>query len=337
MSSHTGIKQIAAIAGVSTTTVSRAINNPDKLKPETLRKVLQALEDHGYVHNAAAADLVRKKTTVIGVLIPNAKTPLFASTLLGIQDYLQEKGYSILVGNSKYDDKTENRLLRQFHERQVAGIIRADFGHNRAKFEDWLRTSDIPCVIILEKLHNSELSYVGFDNHKAALGITNYLLSMNHKRIGLLIGPFSRTERIRKRLDGYRAGLMAAGLEIDPELIIETEISLSNGANAFNELLSRPNPPTAIFAAADYLALGALRAAHDRGLKVPQDVSIAGFGDIDVAAYSNPPLTTVRVPGYECAYLASEILLKLINKEEKKKYQYVLDTDLIIRSSCKAI
>lgn len=337
MSNQTGIKQIAEIAGVSVTTVSRAINAPSKLKLETRRKVLQALEDHGYVYNAAAADLVRKKSTVIGVLIPNAKTPLFASTLLGIQDYLQGVGYSMLVGNSKYDEKIESSLLKQFHERQVSGIIRVDLSYDRKKFEDWLKSADIPCVIMLEKLQDSELNYVGFDNQKAALAMTNYLLSLNHKRIGLLIGPYSRTERVRKRLDGYIVGLKTAGLEVDHNLIIETEISLSNGAHAFNELLSKDDPPTAIFAAADYLALGALRAAHEKGFNVPQDISIAGFGDIDVAAYSNPPLTTVRVPGYECAYLASEVLLRLINKEEKKKYQYCLDTDLIIRSSCQAI
>jgi LacI family repressor for deo operon, udp, cdd, tsx, nupC, and nupG len=337
MSNHTGIKQIAEIVGVSVTTVSRALNDPKKLKPETRRKVLQAFEDYGYVYNAAAADLVRQKSTVIGVLIPNATTPLFASTLLGIQDYLQEVGYSMLVGSSKYDDTIENRLLQQFHERQVSGIIRVGFGYNRARFEDWLKSAEIPCVIMLEKLHDSEMNYVGFDNHKAALAMTNYLTSLNHKRIGLLIGPYSRTERVKKRLEGYRAGLKAAGLEVDPEIIIETEISLSNGANAFNELYSRENPPTAIFAAADYLALGALRAAHEKGLVVPQDISIAGFGDIDVAAYSNPPLTTVRVPGYQCAYLATEVLLKLINKERNRKYHYCLDTDLIIRSSCEAI
>ncbi len=337
MSNQIGIKQIAEIAGVSVTTVSRAINNPGKLKLETRRKVLQALEDHGYVYNAAAADLVRKRSTVIGVLIPNAKIPLFASALLGIQDYLQGVGYSMLVGNSKYDEKIESSLLKQFHERQVSGIIGVDLSNDRGKFEKWLKSADIPCVIMLEKLQDSELNYVGFDNQKAAMAMTNYLLSLNHKRIGFLIGPYSKTERIRKRLDGYLAGLKAAGLEVDPSIIIETEISLSNGVHAFNELLSRDDPPTAIFAAADYLALGALRAAHEKGLRVPQDISIAGFGDLDVAAYSTPPLTTVRVPGYECAYLASEILLRLINKEEKRHYQYCLDTDLIIRSSCQAI
>jgi DNA-binding LacI/PurR family transcriptional regulator len=299
--------------------------------------VLGALEDYGYVYNAAAADLVRKKSTVIGVLVPNAQTPLFASTILGIQDYLQGVGYSMLVGNSKYDEKRESSLLKQFHERQVSGIIRVGFSYDRVKFEDWLQSANIPCVIILEKLQDTELNYVGFDNKKAALAVTNYLLSLNHKRIGLLIGPYSRTERVRKRLDGYLAGLKTAGLQVDPRLIIETEISLSNGVHAFNELLSQEDPPTAIFAASDYLALGALRAAHERGLSVPQNISIAGFGDIDVAAYSTPPLTTVRVPGYDCAYLASEVLLRLINKEEKKHYQYCLDTDLIIRSSCQAI
>lgn len=337
MPNHAGMKQIADTVGVSVATVSRAINNPEKLKAETLWKIQQAFEKQGYTYNAAAADLVRRKSTVIGVLIPNAKTPLFASTLLGIQDYLQKTDYSIIVGNSKYDDKIESELLVRFQQRQIAGIIRAGLGYNAAMFEKWLKSVDIPCVIMLEKLENSKLSYVGFDNFQAAFAMTNYLLSLRHSRIGLIIGPFSRTDRVNKRFQGYRAAIEAAGLSFDPSIVIETEIDLSSGAYALRELLSRPDPPTAVFAAADYLALGALRTAYDKGLKVPDDISIAGFGDIDVAAYYNPPLTTVRVPGYQCAYKATEVLLKLINEGEGALYQHCLDTDLIIRSTCKAV
>jgi DNA-binding LacI/PurR family transcriptional regulator len=190
---------------------------------------------------------------------------------------------------------------------------------------------------MLERLENSKLNYVGFDNHQAAYAMTNYLLSLRHRRIGLIIGPCTQAERVQKRFNGYRAAIEAAGLDFDPHIIIEKEIGLSNGSDALQELLSRPDPPTAVFAASDYLALGALRAAHDKGLKVPEDISIAGFGDIDVAAYSNPPLTSVRVPGYQCAYKATEVLLKLINGKEENQHQICLDTDLIIRSTCSAI
>ena len=337
MANQAGMKQIADLVGVSVATVSRAINNPEKVKPETLDKIQKAFKNQRYIYNAAAADLVRQKSTVIGVLIPNAKTPLFSSTLLGIQDCLQRTGYSMIVGNSKYDDEIESELLMQFHQRKIAGIIRTGFGFNGERFSRWLKGADIPCVIMLEKLEKSDLSYVGFDNYQAALAMTNYLLSLRHGRIGLIIGPFSQIERINKRFQGYCAALEAAGLTFDPSIVIETEIDLSNGANAFQELLARPDPPTAIFAAADYLALGTLRAAHEMGLNVPNDISIAGFGDIEVAAYANPPLTTVRVPGYQCAYKATEVLLKQINEGGQAPYQYCLDTDLIIRSTCKAL
>jgi DNA-binding LacI/PurR family transcriptional regulator len=204
-------------------------------------------------------------------------------------------------------------------------------------FEQWLKSAGIPCVIMLEKLENSRLNYVGFDNYQAAFAMTNYLLSLRHKNIGLIIGPFSQTERVNQRFRGYRDALEAAGQTFNPQIVIETEVGLSNGAEALRDLLSRPEPPTAVFAAADYLALGALRAAHEKGLNVPEDISIAGFGDIDVAAYSNPPLTTVRVPGYQCAYKATEVLLKLINEGGQKVHQQCLDTDLILRSTCKAV
>ena len=337
MANQAGMKQIADRVGVSVATVSRAINSPEKVKAETLERIKQAFEDHGYTYNAAAADLVRKQSTVIGVLVPNAKTPLFSSTLLGILDCLQGTGYSMIVGNSKYDENIENELLVQFHQRQIAGIIRAGFEFNAARFSKWLKVADIPCVIMLEKLENSGFNFVGFDNYQAAQAMTNYLLSLRHSRIGLIIGPFSRIERVHKRFQGYCAALKAAGLPLDPSIVIETEIDLSSGANAIQELLSRPDPPTAIFAAADYLALGALRAAHELGLNVPDDISIAGFGDIEVAAYSNPPLTTVRVPGYQCAYKATEVLLKQIRKGVQTPVQYCLDIDVIIRSTCKAL
>jgi DNA-binding LacI/PurR family transcriptional regulator len=337
MANQPDMKQIAEIVGVSLATVSRALNNPEKLKAETRRKILQAIEDKGYIYNAAAADLSRKRSTVIGVLIPNSKVPLFASTLIAIQDYLQDTNYSMIVGNTKYDDKIERRLLVQFHQRQIAGIIRTGFGPDRSKFDQWLKSANIPCVIMLEKLEESGLNYVGFDNYKAALAMTNYLLSLRHKRIGLIIGPYSRTERIKKRYLGYRAALEAEGLAFDPEMVVESELGLTEGKNALFKLFSNPYPPTAVFAAGDFLALGALRAAHEMGLKVPEDLSVAGFGDIEVAAFSNPPLTTVRVPGYQCAYMATEVLLKLINEKVRGKHRYCLDTDLIIRSSCRAI
>jgi DNA-binding LacI/PurR family transcriptional regulator len=337
LANQTGIKQIADIVGVSVATVSRALNNPEKVKAETREKILQAFEDKGYVYNAAAADLVKKKSSVIGVLIPNAQTPLFAQNLIGIQDCLQKVGYSIIAGNTKYDDKIESRLLLQFHQRQVAGILRAGFRNNSVAFERWLKSANIPCVIMCEKLEKSELNFVGIDNYQAAFSMVNYLLSLRHRRIGLIIGPYSLSERVNQRFLGYRSALETAGHTYDSRLVIETAVSLDNGAEALRDLLSRPDPPTAVFAAADYLALGALRTAHEKGLKIPQDISIAGFGDIDVAAYSNPPLTTVRVPGYQCAYKAAEILLKLINQGEHKLYQHCLDTELIIRGTCMEI
>lgn len=337
MANNPRMKQIADAVGVAVSTVSRALNNPEMLKPETRRKILEACEKHGYIYNAAAADLVRQKSTVIGVLIPNAKIPLFATTLLGIQDYLQHLNYSMIVGSSKYDDEIEDRLLMQFQQRQIGGIIRTGFGNNRGKFLEWLKSANIPCVIMLDKLYDSELSYVGFDNYQAAFEMTNYILSLRHRRIGLIIGPYSRTERVKERFQGYCAALKSAGIEFDPEIVVETELGMMEGKNAFLRLLSKPNPPTAIFAAADHLALGAMRAAHEKGLEVPKDISIAGFGDIDVAAFCNPPLTTVRIPGYQCAYKATELLLKIINGKEPGHHQYCLDTDLIIRSSCGAI
>jgi DNA-binding LacI/PurR family transcriptional regulator len=290
-----------------------------------------------YVYNATAADLSRQRSSIIGVIIPTTRSLVFSTSLLAIQEAAQENNFSIMAGSSKYDAPTESALISQFQERRLAGIILTGFVKGQQALIKRLVHNGLPCAVIWDKLDDPELSYVGFDNFKATYAITEYLIGLRHRRIGLIIGPYSKVDRVRKRLAGFQAALKDHGIPHPPGMIIEKEPALIDGKEAMTRLMSMPHRPTAVLAASDTLAVGAMAAARDMGLAIPQDVSIAGFDDIDIAAYCNPPLTTVRVPAYEIGRVAVKVILHMVRTGNLDAQQYCLDTSLIIRKSCRKL
>jgi DNA-binding LacI/PurR family transcriptional regulator len=327
------MSEIAELAGVSVATVSRAFHSPNLVRAEIRNRILEIAEQHKYLYHATAADLSRQKSNVIGVLIPSAKASVFGKTLLAIQEKTQEN-YSIIFGNTLYQKDLESKLLQKFRERRVAGVILTGFIMGHEERIHSLIDDSIACVVTWEILDSKEISYVGYDNVKAAYSATNYLISLGHERIGLIVGPYQKVGRVRKRHTGYKKALADNGISFDPSLVVSSEPALFEGKRTMQQLLSLPDPPTAVFAASDQLAIGALSAIKERGLRVPKDVSLVGFDDIDVAAYCDPPLTTVRVPAQEMGELAVKVLLEAIEDGRAEVKQYLLDTDLIIRESC---
>ena len=197
-----------------------------------------------------------------------------------------------------------------------------------------MKRQKIPCVITYENLEDAGINYVGFDNFKAAYDATNYLISLRHKRIALIIGPYMKMGRLLKRFKGYQQALKDHGIKFDPSLVISTEPGLIEGKQAMRQLLHLQRPPSAVFAVSDHLAIGALSSIKQAGFQVPADISLVGFDGIELASYCDPPLTTVRVPAEEMGRLAAKVLLKLIDDKARKTLQYCLDADLIIRKSC---
>ena len=325
---------IAKLAGLSKATVSRTIHSPHLVRPEKRDRIRRIMESHHYVYDAIAGDLSRKRSSVIGLIIPTVKSSIFASSTHGIQEHARENGYSILIGNTNYNPDSEVELVQLFQQRRVAGLVLTGITTGVKELVHHLTRAGIPCVVTWETLDDPTINYVGFDNFKAARTLSEYLIRLKHRRIGLIIGPYQKVERVRLRLEGFRAALEAHGIPFDSSLVMERDYTLMEGKEAMARLLSRPDRPTAVFAASDVLAMGALAAARERGLRVPEDLSIGGFDDIDFAAYTDPPLTTVRVPAYEMGQLAMRVLLELIQNEAAQVRQYCLDTDLIIRGSC---
>lgn len=331
------MQEISKLAGVSPATVSRALHSPHLVRKDTRERITKVMATSDYVYNATAADLSRQRSSMIGVIIPTSRSLVFSTSLLAIQEAAQENNYSIMAGSSKYDSATESALISQFQERRLAGIILTGFVKGQQSLIKRLVRNGLPCVVIWDKLDDPDLSYVGFDNFKATYSITEYLISLRHWRIGLIIGPYSRVDRVRKRLEGFRAALRDHGIPHPTGMTIEKEPTLIDGKEAMTRLMSLHDRPTAVLAASDTLAIGAMAAARDMGLSIPQDVSVAGFDDIDIAAYCNPPLTTVRVPAYEIGRMAVKVVLDMARADHLEAQRYCLDTSLIIRQSCRKL
>ena len=329
--------QLAKIAGVSVATVSRVFNNPEKVKPELRRHVQHIARQHNYIYNAAAADLKRRKSKIIGVVFPTTIGPLFAQTLTAIHEEIQAKGMSLIFGNTQYSISEERRLIQQFQERRVSGIIFTGFGFGQEQHIRDLMAQDIRCVVTHDVLDDSDIDYVGFDNLTAAYEATQFLLNTGHKRIGLIIGPYDKMPRIQKRFKGYRQAIEDSGREFDPGLVIATEPEFIEGKHAMSQLIALPKPPTAVFAVSDHLAVGALSAAKQAGMRVPDDLSIIGFDGVEFTAFCDPPITTVKVPAYDIGRLAARMLLEAIEQESRSPAQYCLDADLIVRKSCREL
>jgi len=328
------MKEIAKLANISPTTVSRVFHSPHLVNRETREKIQKITEENNYVYNAVAGNLSSRKSTVIGTLIPNSNRTFFSVTLTAIQNRAREYDYSVISGNTAYDSATEKTHLEQFRRHQISGLILAGYNPENRHIIEAMTKSGIPSVIIWEENENENFSNVGIDNFSAAFTMTEYLIKLGHINIGLISGPSEGSIRVQRRIDGFRDAMAEKRMEIDEKILIEHEPTLSGGAAAMKKLLSSTAPPTAVFAASDTLAIGAMKAARDAGLKIPEDISIAGFDDIDTAEYCCPPLTTIRVPAYEMGLKAVDVLMNNVNNNNSELEHYHLNTKLIIRESC---
>lgn len=328
------MSQLAEFAGVSVATVSRAFSAPDKVRPELRRRILALADEHGYVYNASAADLSRQVSNTIGLVFPQRIGVTFSQTFMAVQQEMLKHGTSVIVGYAGHDQVIETRKVQQLLERQVSGIIFTGFAVGQEKVIEELAAKGIDSVVTWEKLEDTPFNYVGLDNYRIAHRATEYLIHLGHRNIGLLIGPYDKIRRIGKRFEGYSDALTDNGLEVDESLIVSTELGLPQGRDGMNKLLAGTNRPTAVFAASDYLAIGALKAIREAGLRAPRDISVMGLDDCEFSAYFDPPLTTTRVPAWEIGVLAAKVLLELRRNAGQSPFQHCLDADLIIRDSC---
>lgn len=325
------ILDVARLAGVSTATVSRVINSADSVREETREKVLLAMSKCNYKYNALARGFVTKKSNSIGLIIPTINNPVFADSTLGVQEYADQNNIKVILGNSNYKYSQEENLIKVLRESQVDGLI-ITTTNLKGDILKSLVDENFPFVLLFSTVKSGHISAVGVDNYRGGYLATEHLISLGHKRICMVAGNFSMTDRSFHRWHGYKKCLRDNNIAYDKELLVQTDYSLSGGRDSIKKLLSLPSPPSAVFCSNDYIALGAMKGAREMGLTLPEDLSIVGFDDMQTASYLVPPLTTIRQPAYDMGQFAAELLLQLIAKESKP-IQKMMDSQLIVRES----
>ena len=329
---HSTIRDVARKARVSVATVSRVLNAPEQVRGITRNRVFKAMEQCHYVYNALAGSLSARKTSTLGVIIPTITNPIFAMVTKGIQDLAASKGYSIILGNTDYNEENEMRLLHLFQEKRTDGVILNGPWRN-ASILPHIKDTKLPFVITWQTVKDKEVNFVAFDNFKGAYRIVEYLIGLGHRRIGMIAGKFSVSERAVMRWQAYRKCLADHDISYDPKMMLEKGYTFFEGKEALARLLTLPSRPTAVFCGNDILAIGAIVMAKEEGLRVPEDLSVVGFDDMEISAYYDPPLTTMAVPAYEMGQLAAKVMIENIRGECKTPQQYILDTNLIVRGS----
>ena len=328
------IRDVAELAGVSVSTVSHVINETRFVREDTQAKVLAAMKDLGYQHNRLASSLRRKdkRTNTMGLLIPDSTNPFFAEVLRGVEDACYDAGFSVFLCNSDNDPEKEYNYIEVLIGKQIDGIVLVSAG-TYGESLSLLKEKALPFVLVDRKVSGSENDSVLADNKVGGYQATKYLIELGHKRIGCIGGP-SLLNPSAARVDGYKQALAEYDL-LDENLIFRGDFRAQSGTDASRAMFELENPPTAIFACNDMMALGALHAADEANLNVPNDISIVGYDDIPLASFTRPQLTTIAQPGQEMGLEAAKMLISRIDNPNLPPRQKLLSTLLVVRNSCR--
>ena len=325
------MKDVAQLAGVSTATVSRALMNPEKVSVSTRKRVETAVLEAGYSPNTLARNLRRNESKTIITIVPDICDPYFADIIRGIEDAAVENDYLVLLGDSGQQKKRESSFVNLVFTKQADGMLLLGTDHpfDVSKSE---QKNLPPMVMACEFAPELELPTVHIDNLTSAFEAVNYLAQLGHKRIAQISGPTSAT-LCQFRQQGYQQALRRAGVSMNPAYSTIGDFTFEAGAQAVRQLLALPEQPTAIFCHNDAMAIGAIQEAKKLGLRVPQDLSVVGFDDIQFAQYCDPPLTTISQPRYEIGRQAMVMMLDLLKGNDVQAGSRLLEASLVVRGS----
>jgi LacI family transcriptional regulator len=327
----TTIREVAQRAGVSYATVSHVINKTRFVSDETRTRVLSAMSELNYRPNALARSLRIGETHTIGLILPDSANPFFAEIARSIEDMAFKLGYSVILCNTERDTQREQLYVDVLSKRQVDGIIFVATGDQVDSLNSLIE-QDMPVVLIDRDLPNIEIDAVLTDNQRGGYLATRHLIARNHRRIACVAGP-SHITPSAERVTGYAQALAEASIPYDETLVQDGDYHPASGQQVTAQLLSLASPPTAIFALNDLMAMGALRAAAEAGLRVPEDLAVIGYDDIEFASFTNPPLSTIAQPKEEVGSKATEILVNRISEKNGFHRRLVLEPTLIVRGS----
>jgi len=328
------IKDIAKQASVSINTVSRALNGKPDVNEETKKRIIEIAKRLNYVPNFLAKGLVTKNTKTIGVIISDNSNPFFAKIIKGIEDFARSEGYSIILCNTDEEYEKEEDAIYLLQQKQVDGFLITLTSTQKERIDVLkLKRAEIPFVLLNRHMDNIMTDYVINDNIYGAYIAINHLVKLGYKRIGYISGP-PQISSVRERLEGYRKALFENNIEFDNSLIKESNLKMEDGTILMRELLELENLPTAVFTYSDFLAIGVLKAIKEAELKIPEDIALVGYDDIEFSAFLEVPLTTVHQPRYRIGEKGARILINRIEgKGSKDLQQIILKPELVIRKS----
>ncbi len=326
-----GLRDVARVAGVSTATVSRAMNNPEAVSQELRTRIASVVRHLGWVPDGVARALATKRTGTIGAVFPTLTHGDFARAIQALQHELSARGYTLLLACSEYKPEQEYDQVRKFIERGVDALILVGEAHH-SDVPALLEKHKVPYVYTFVYNPTTHGTCVGPDNRKALYRLTNYLIDLGHKSFGLIAQSTKNNDRAQARLQGVRDALAEKSMAIQPGHFAEGFWSLSEGRQLFRRIVGHKPWPTAVICGNAYLAVGALLEAQEMGIRVPAEMSIVGYDDIDIMAELPVSITTVRVLSDEVGRRAARLLVSKLEGEEID-LDYECDAEIVVRKS----
>lgn len=333
------IRDIAKVAEVGVSTVSRVINNKPDVNEETRNKILRVIEEYNYIPNNSARNLKRNQSEDIGVLVKGIYNPFFSKIIQAIEERINEQSYTMILHYNYSNSNDFESAIELIKEKKLKGLI--CLGGNFDDIdENQLKSIKVPMVLastnVLDRQGEKVFSSVIIENEKAAFMAVDYLCKLGHKKIGLVTTGEEDRSVGMLRTKGYKRALLKNGVDFDPNLLEIGKYTFESAYHVMNRLLDKNLQITAIFATSDIMAIGASKAILKRGLKIPDDISVMGFDGIEYASYFHPSITTIKQPQEEIGYKSVEILFDII-KNKKNHRHIVLETELLKKESCKRL
>lgn len=335
------VYDIAKEAGVSPSTVSRVLNGSAPVREDTEKKVRKIIKKYNFKPNALARSLYKKKSNMLGFILPDITSPFFASIFLEAEKRALELGYTALLCNSMNNEELESQYLKILVEKQVDGIVfmggRINDTHTNQKYADEMNeiVQRIPVVMVNGRMTGVDCYRVRTNERKGIVELVNYLVELGHRNIGL-IGGIPGITSTDIKVKAFKQQLKRHNLNFNDEWVIHGGFSIDSGVESMEALLNKQQLPSAVMCINDFVAIGAIKKAKAKGYKVPEDISVTGFDNIYLSEVFTPGITTVVQTGLGLGTKAVDIILKVIN-EEKVKKDSVIETSLVVRGSCKKL
>jgi LacI family transcriptional regulator len=330
------IKDVARLAGVSPMTVSRVINDSERVSPDTRRRVEQTISETGYVPSRLARGLSRQRTGTLAVIVPDVANPFFTLIVRGAEDVARRAGFRVILCDTRADLALEREVIEEMIAHRVEGIVIAPVSDRSKSDLRRLAAFDVPFVLIDRTVPGVDSDAILGDSTGGARQLVEHLISLGHRRIGFIVES-DDVSTARDRRQGYEAALEAAGIPLDPALIANATVDTRGGFEGMRQLLEVESRPTAVFTVNNLVALGAIEAVREAGLDVPGDVALVCFDDIEYASRLYPFLTVMEQPAETFGTLGAQLLLERIaGRSPEHNRTVVLPGRFVVRKSCGA-